>query len=234
MAISMQHWNGHVTCAIDIETTGLDPDFHEILSIAILPLDSNYEIRRDVFPFEMTLRPEHPERADPKALAVNGFKMQDVLANGIDKIHAIDLLLAWIEKLNIGYSRSGRMRCKIRPLGHNYAFDRSFIKKWLGSEEYDNQFDYHYTDSMIAGEFINDCYSMKGEDVPFMQTSLNHMCKRFHISNEGAHNALKDCIRCTALYRAILRSTPIILSCPSFGGQGAVKDEPTPEEDLTI
>ena len=66
MGTSMIHWNGHQLCAIDTETTGLDPNYNEIIQICILPLDSNIKPRKDVFPFYIEIVPDHPERASPE------------------------------------------------------------------------------------------------------------------------------------------------------------------------
>ena len=69
----MEHWNGNQICAMDTETTGLDPFWHEIVQIAILPLDSNMEPRQDVLPFYINMIPQCPERVDREAVKVNKF-----------------------------------------------------------------------------------------------------------------------------------------------------------------
>ena len=76
MANSMQHWNGNQVCAIDTETTGLDPLYDEILQLAIIPLDSNFEVRKDVMPLEIFMKPEYPERIKPEAMQVNRLDLE--------------------------------------------------------------------------------------------------------------------------------------------------------------
>ena len=60
----MRHWNGDHLVVLDLETTGLRPGWHEIWQIALLPLDSNLDMRKDVLPFDILIEPEHMERID--------------------------------------------------------------------------------------------------------------------------------------------------------------------------
>ena len=55
MGNSMQHWNGNQLCVVDVETTGLDLFWHEIIQLCILPLDSDINPRTDVSPFYINL-----------------------------------------------------------------------------------------------------------------------------------------------------------------------------------
>lgn len=50
---------------LDLETTGLDPIQHEIIELAVVYKDGSY--------LEYKVKPEHLERAQPKALEVNGY-----------------------------------------------------------------------------------------------------------------------------------------------------------------
>ncbi len=59
-----------VLAHVDVETTGLDPAFHEIISIGMIYTDlEGAEIGR----LDLRIMPPHPERIDPGAAAVNGF-----------------------------------------------------------------------------------------------------------------------------------------------------------------
>jgi len=193
----MQHWNGNQVCVIDTETTGLEPGWHDIVQVCILPLDSNFEPRQDVIPFYLNLKPDSPERADPEALKINGLKLAELAIKGIDTEKAKDLLDAWIEKLDLPYTKYGN-RKRIIPLGQNYSFDLGFMKAWLGVDRYGELFDYHYRDTMPAALYLNDRAAMHAESVPFPKVNLRYLASTLKIPYERKHDALEDC-RVTAI-----------------------------------
>lgn len=61
---------GWVLAHIDVETTGLDPAYHEIVDIGVVytDLDGN-ELQR----WHRRVMPEHPERTEEAAARINGF-----------------------------------------------------------------------------------------------------------------------------------------------------------------
>lgn len=202
MKNSMVHHNGNQTCVIDTETTGLDAHYHEIIQICILPIDSNFLPRNDVNPFYIEIKPEYPERADPKALSVNKLSFAKIAQRGFSKDKATDLLEGWINKLKLPYTKYGT-RKKIRPLGHNYAFDRDFIIRWLGIDLYNEWFDYHYADTMIAANFLNDKAAMHGENTPYPKINLTYIANILNVPNHKAHDSLNDCAVTAEVYKKL-------------------------------
>ena len=203
MGNSMQHWNGNLLCAIDTETTGLDPYWHEILQICILPLDSNIEPRKDIMPFYINLIPENPERAEKEALRKNRLNLVELMKTGFDKIKAIDMLEDWISKLGLSMTKYGNSK-NIIPLGQNYAFDRAFMMGWLGVDLYNQYFHYHYRDTMIMANCLNDKAAMHAEKVPFSKTGLQYLCSTLKIKTENAHDSLSDCIATAKVYKQLV------------------------------
>lgn len=203
MGNSMQHWNGNHLCVIDTETTGLDVDWHEIIQICILPLDSNFTPRTDIIPFYINMIPDNPERASKEAMQKNKLKLPELIKTGFDKIKVIDMLEDWIQSLGMPVTAYGRPKC-VMPLGHNYAFDRSFIMQWLGRELYDQWFYYHFRDTMIYANCLNDKSAMHAEKVPFSKTGLQYLCSTLKIQTERAHDALSDCIATAKVYKHLV------------------------------
>ena len=199
---SMVHWNGHQLCAIDIETTGLDPNWHEMIQIAILPLDSNIQPLDGSLPFYLKVCPEHPERADKKAMEVNQMNFADIAIRGVDREMAKDMLRDWIADLELPVTKGGFSK-KVMPLGQNYAFDKGFLQSWLGVEQYDEFFFYHYKDTMIATEYLNDRAAMHAEKVPFSKNGLSYLCNLLKVKRERSHDALQDCLATAEVYRKI-------------------------------
>jgi len=201
----MQHWNGHQLCVIDTETTGLDPHWHEIIQICILPLDSDLLPRKDVLPFYVEMKPYHPERIDKKALECNKLDLATICSRGHDAEKVKDLLDDWITKLKLPVTAHGTPK-KIVPLGQNYAFDRGFIQQWLGVDLYDLWFHYHFKDTMIAAGFLNDQAAFHAEKVPYSKISLTYLCSTLKIENLRAHDALNDCQATAEVYRRMCLS----------------------------
>jgi len=204
MSKSMQHWNGCQMCVIDTETTGLDPHWQEIIQICILPLDSDLKPRKDVNVFYMEMKPEFPERASPEAFRVNKLDAAKIMSRGMDQEKAKDLLDDWINKLDLPLNKGGINRCKIIPLGHNYAFDMGFLKRWLGIDQYNEYFHYHFRDSMSAAAYLNDRAAVHAEKIPYPKVNLQYLCSCLKIETERAHDALQDCLATAEVYRLLV------------------------------
>jgi DNA polymerase III epsilon subunit-like protein len=206
MAKTMTHWNGHQLCAVDVETSGTNEFWHEILQICILPLDSMCRPRKDVIPFYIEIKPEFPNRVDPEAMSITRLNLAKITHRGFEQEAARDLLLDWIKKLELPITAYGRSKC-IMPLGHNYVFDRGFIRSWLGSDFYDTVFWGHYRDTMEAALYMNDRAAMHAEKVPFPKVSLAALCNKLNVDYDPqkAHDALEDCVATAECYRRLLQ-----------------------------
>jgi len=205
MSNAMIHWNGNQLCVIDCETTGLDPSWHDLIQICILPLDSNIKPRKDgPMPFYIEMIPQHPERADPKAMEINRLDFAIIGQRGHDQEKAKDLLADWIKKLGLPSTKYGNLK-KILPLGQNYSFDEGFIKAWLGFETYNEYFHYDYRDTKRVAAYLNDRAGMHAEKVPFPKTGLGSIAKRLNVPHEKAHDALADCQATAEIYRRFLQ-----------------------------
>jgi DNA polymerase III epsilon subunit-like protein len=201
----MQHWNGHQMCAIDIETGGLDPNWHEILQICILPLDANCDVRRDVMPFYIDLRPEHPTRVEPEARKKNGISLERMM-RGFDQDKAKDLLEDWVNKLQLPYTKYGK-RKRILPLGQGYHFDKAFLQTWLGVDRYSEIFDGRVVDTVSVASYLNDLAAMHAEKVPFSKVNLSWLCKQLSVPLDRAHDAMADCVATAAVYKKLIQRT---------------------------
>lgn len=200
----MVHWNGNQLCAIDVETTGLDPFVHEIVQICILPLDSNVVPRKDVIPFYIEIRPEFPERRDPEAMTVTKLDMNKIMERGHDREKAKDLLVEWSNKLGLPLTRGGNYKCKIMPLWHNGKFDYCFILGWLGVELYGELFHGLDRDTMHTTLYQNDKAAAHAEDVPFKKNKLSWVANALDIEDDPTHDALQDCLATAAVYRKLI------------------------------
>ena len=203
MQKSMIHWNGNQICAVDVETTGLDPNYHEIIQICVLPLDSNIGIRKDVRPFYINIAPDYPERVDKAAVKLREGTFTESCKTGFNSTKAIDLFEEWMQKLGLPSTKGGRPK-RIIPLGHNYGFDKSFIESWLGTELYEIYFHFDYRDTMRIASFLNDRSGMHVEKIAFIKKNLKWLCNHFGIEVHDMHDALEDCKATAAVYQKLL------------------------------
>ena len=199
----MQHWNGHQLCAVDIETGGLDPYWHEILQICILPLDANCDVRHDVIPFYIDIKPENPTRVEPEARKKNKISLERMM-RGFDSEKAKDLLDDWVNKLELPYTQYGN-RKRIMPLGQGFSFDKAFLQRWLGVDHYSEIFDSRHRDTEVIAAYLNDLASVHAEKVPFSKINLAWLCKELNVPLDRAHDAMADCVATAEVYRKLIQ-----------------------------
>lgn len=59
-----------ILAAVDLETTGLDPIVHDIIELAIVPLNPDFS-RSELPEFVARIKAVHPENADSDSLQIN-------------------------------------------------------------------------------------------------------------------------------------------------------------------
>lgn len=196
--LGLQNLNGNLLCAVDVETTGLDINKHEIWQLAVLPLDHTLKPHKHFKLFDMMMKPESKE-IDPGALNLNAKELGDLFLNELPSDKVQDVFVEWTENLGLAPGK------KIIPVAHNWFFDRSFLIKWLGAPLYDSIFHPFARDTMTIGAFLNDQFEMTGREPPYTRLRLSNMCAKHSIVNEKPHNALADCVATAELYAALCR-----------------------------
>lgn len=194
MSKNMIHLNGNILCAIDVETTGDVPGFHDMWQICILPVNEKWEARTDIVPFYCDLIIKRPENIILEAMK-NKQRFIDSQKNGLDPWVAVDLFDEWFQKLGIG------LRKRICPLAQNWVFDRGFIQDWLGYEAFDQQFDARYRDTQAVALYLNDVADSEVEQYPFPKVNLSYLCSQLKVDHTGAHDALADCVATIEVYK---------------------------------
>jgi len=178
----------HNLAFIDLETTGLDPERHEIIEIGVI-LARQIE-RANTGPlvevieeFELKVIPERIEDADPKALQINGYDPE-----------------RWTEAMSLGKAIE-IVRDKTEDavmVGQNVTFDWVFLEKAFTKIGIKNKMHYHRVDLMSMA-------FAKLYDIPEMQRfSLRELCVYFGVKNEKAHNALSDIRATYEVYKKLL------------------------------
>lgn len=191
--------NNNMMVAVDVETTGLLAGYHEIVQIAVVPLNSELQPCEDHRPFYISIRPDHPER-QKGAAGVHGLKMDELLSMSVSQEKAADLFDEWFVNLELPYKK------RLAPLAHNWAFERGFLSHWLGLETFDAIFHPYARDTWVLATIINDAAAWHGRECPFTRIKLGAMCERFGFNVLNAHDALSDALATAKLYREMLRS----------------------------
>lgn len=234
----MVHLNGNLLCAVDVETTGTVAGFHDLIQVAIVPLDANIRPIKTITPFYLNLTPLRPENVDPKALKVTKLSLAQIILNSMDPFKAADLFIEWFERLNLPMTANANARKRIAPLWSNGSFDKSFLMEWLTPEQYNEYFYFQERDTQALALSINDRYSHHAEPVPFPKVGVNYLASCFGVVNENAHDALSDCITTAEIYRRMLHMYMPIVSAAEkpagppvwFGKKGT---EPWLQDDAT-
>ena len=109
----------HNLAFIDTETTGLNPDYHEVIEFACViarqtPREGQGPKIEIIEEFELKIKPEHLERAEEQALRVNGYNEADWLF-AIEPKKAFEFIAKKVEGCNM--------------VSHNITFDHAFVTK---------------------------------------------------------------------------------------------------------
>lgn len=193
------HFNGNLLCAVDTETTGLDPENNSIIELCILPLLPDYSINKKLPMFNMLMQPIPGKKIDQEALQINKIDLVNLMTKCLDAYKVADLLVDWFDKLNLG------MYKRIVPLAQNWPFDRGFLISWLGAKTFELLFDKSYRDTMTFATSLNDRADMRNEKIPFPKQGLKYLCTQFGIVNPDPHRALGDCVTTAEVYKNLLK-----------------------------
>lgn len=192
---AMQHLNGNIICAVDVETTGFKVGYHDIWQIAVLPLDADMVPNKSLMPFYMDMALRFPDHVDPKAVKLTKVDFARRMQRAHNCWDVADLFDEWFQRLELPTYK------KICPLAQNWPFDKSFIKEWLGDETFEQLFSPHYRDTMTAALFENDVAGFRHEKVPYSKVNLAYLGSTLKVKNEKHHDALQDCITTAEIYR---------------------------------
>jgi len=183
--------------ATDVETTGLIAGFHEIVQMAFVVLDSDLNPTDDYF--DHFVRPQFPERADPKAMEVHNISLEELKNRGLPADIVRDMFHEWFKDLNLPLNK------RLTPLAQNWSMEKSFYEDFFGIEAMWQYFSLP-RDTLRVAIFANDRACFRCESLPFPENcKLPELCKRLGVSFVDHHNALADSIATAAVYKELLR-----------------------------
>lgn len=180
----------HNLAFIDTETTGTNPDFHEIIELAVIiarqiPREGKGPAIEIIEECEWKIKPVHIERAEEAALRVNGY-------NEVDWMFAVDRKKAMEEFAKKTES------CTF--VSHNLTFDYSFLEKAFAETGVESRMHYAKIDT-ISLAFAR-LYDAPQAD----KFSLRALCALLKIENAKAHTALSDTRALVAVYKKLMNA----------------------------
>lgn len=161
-------------CFLDCETTGLNPEIHEMLEFAAIKAIADGDAT-----LVLKIRPEHIETAEPKALEINGYNEAE-WADAMDLREAGPIILAFLKNTVI--------------IGHGVGFDIGFIEALLKKAGCYERVSYHTIDTCSIAYFL--CVPEGLESL-----SLKNVCPFLGVPSEPTmHRALAGATACKAIY----------------------------------
>lgn len=119
---------------VDVETTGLIPGYHEMIDIGIVMTDLDGAEIGELF---VRIQPEHPERTEDGARAVNAFDEQTWREHGaLSADAAIDRIT--------GFHADMAGERKVLMVAFNSQFDAAFLDHLFRSQQRSWRDLYHY------------------------------------------------------------------------------------------
>ena len=177
----------HNLAFVDVETTGLDPEKHEIIELALVLVrqkgdkGNEFEVIEE---FEIKIKPEFIGRADPQALKVNGYDPSQ-----------------WIFASTLAEAMKvfGEKTKDAIFVAHNMTFDYAFIDKAFKQTSVPNEMFYAKLDT------ISMAYAKLHNNPMVEKFRLQKLCEYFGVENAKAHTALSDTRALFEVYKHLMK-----------------------------
>lgn len=173
---------------LDTETTGLNPNLHEIIEFAALMYepkeDGSYDLKRKV---KFKVKPKNLHLAEETALKINGYTKEKW-----SKAKYIDNHLSTIKEI---------IETSDTLLGQNLIFDLRFITAhFIHSGNQLPKFPKYIDTKHMASNLV--------KEGKLKRTSMDYMCEHFKVKFNGrAHTALVDCERTFLVWQHLSKFT---------------------------
>lgn len=129
---------------VDTETSGLDPNQHALLSVALVAWSrAGIGPSLDFFVFESELV------ADPASMAINRIELSHVAAHGVSPVEAVKRIESFVASLcGVGQ--------RVALAGHNVSFDIGFLKRLfrLAAHDYSRVFTHRSFDTSSVLRYL--------------------------------------------------------------------------------
>ncbi len=168
---------------VDIETTGLDRDDHEIIELGVVVAKLKDDVLTVTDTLDIKISPQHIENADAVALRVNGY-------DAADWVFAVDIAEAMKQFARI---TSGAIF-----VAHNLTFDYGFIETNLKRYGVEDKLHFHKLDTIALA------FGMLRTNDDVSKLSLRALSEKFGIENKRAHSAFADAYATYEVFKKLM------------------------------
>lgn len=193
-ALSLDHLNDNQLAAVSILVTNPDPDYGELVEVAILPVDC-FQVSKTTTMFTTGMLPDYEikkESITPKGAVA---KVERALQFAVSQETAAQLFDVWFDNLKLLYDK------RIMPLAYNWPLVSQFLIKWLGRDVFEERFDYRYRDVLPVSLFLDDKSWINGLRVPFQKQDLKYLQVDAKIKAFECENTATEAKHIIDLYR---------------------------------
>jgi DNA polymerase III epsilon subunit-like protein len=180
--------------AIDLETTGLDPEFHEITQIAAKLLDRDLN---ELMSFNSYVNILYPERGIKEGF--NVFEYTGIEKNSLKNWPDLNGVLTNLMNSIQNHLNKASFR-SIVPLGQNIKFDIGFLKVAFRKTNRKYPFDYH---SISTDTLFFALHHMRHGNFP-KSVKLKTICEALGVKNKKEHDAMADIEATIEVYKKML------------------------------
>lgn len=168
---------------VDVESTGLDPSYHEMIEVAALL--TTPDASKILESYEAKIRPNFIARAHPRALEVNGYSEEEWRPEKCVQPGVVAVKLA-------------RMSKDVHLVGQNVSFDESFLTAFLVANLQEPKWNYHKVDLVAL------CWPLFASGL-IEKTNLQNVAKFLGLNlEEQKHRAMADTQMAYAVYKSLM------------------------------
>lgn len=167
---------------VDCETTGLNPALHEIISLSYI--STNQENKEVLAAGTFYVHPQQLDKADPKALEVNGYSFDRWRLEGtVTRAEMVQ--------------RLAEVSAGAVLVGHNVKFDEAFMRAAFVAEGAQPAWSYHTVDTVALAWPLYLKRYVEG-------LRLDDLCKRYKCLRATVHTAEEDVRITRRIYQGLV------------------------------
>lgn len=193
----MTHVNMNLLCAIELLTTGIDPNVHDICEVALIPLNNRIQIADEVPPLCIQMVPWNVEPG--KKYRLKRDTLLQYAQNGVPPTTGASIFEAWFDDLPFT-----RRNHKIMPLAYNWPMKRLFIEKWLGHHHCRKFFHLQYRDILSTGIYLNDRDTFRNEFPKHPKVTLAYLGNCREVEVDERTDPMEKCLAIAEIYKRMV------------------------------